>query len=323
MKSKWIIVLMVLLLPYLAVGQKPAWTKGFFYSTPYSDVKSFDAKGRTEPEALNNALAEVVRWKSGETGLRSQLTIENGVMVVSGSDNISVKAREIGRYYEKLSSNEIRAYVLVQIAKTPAVAFDNIEPTILKKIGKTTKPSSPFFEKGHNNYLAWGVLNTGYPVTLGTSFAGRHGGIVGIGYYLSLGIDIGGNSTYERYASEYQSVYKPAKESSDAEFIIPIHYAVGLKIFPYKSFFLSAGYGTLGCEKMSRFNDSAGRWGMEGWRQGKGLILTGGYDILSDLKNFAGDSGLFLSLGAGMSYDLFMEKWQPLINIKFGMAWGL
>jgi len=144
-----------------------------------------------------------------------------------------------------------------------------------------------------HNYLAWGVLNAGYPFTLGTSFAGRHGGVVGIGYYLSVGADIG----------------------YDYPDIVPVHYSIGLKFFPYKSIFLSAGYGTLGVEKMSGFNDSDGRWGTEGWRQGKGPIVMGGYDILV--------GGVFLSLGAGMSYDLFMEKWQPLINIKFGVAWGL
>ena len=172
----------------------------------------------------------------------------------------------------------------------------------------------------NDSYAAWSILNLGlYPVTVGTSLSGRYGGVFGIGYYVDIGVDLGGNPTY----NVNEPVYKPAHNNfdiGDMKYITPFHYAVGVKIFPYKRFFLSAGYGTLGCKKTSGFNDSGGHWGMEGWRQGEGLRVMGGYDVLRENLH---TRNLYPSIGFGMSYDLFMEKWQPLFNLKLGIAWKL
>jgi hypothetical protein len=181
--------------------------------------------------------------------------------------------------------------------KTPQDAEPPQQETRPEWTGKRIR-SSAFYSEKHS-YLAWGVLETGYPLMLGTNFMGRHGRNIGIGYSLSAGVDFG---------------------FADGPTYSPFHYSFGLKFFPYKDIFIMAGYGTLGCEEVSRFNDSEGRWALDGTRQKKGYSFMAGYDILGDLSD--GWSGL-CSISAGISYDTFMGKWNPLIKVKFGMAWGL
>jgi hypothetical protein len=173
-----------------------------------------------------------------------------------------------------------------------------------KSVSSTAARSSKFLDRKHNSYLAWGVLSAGYPWNFGTNFLGRHGGVVGIGYYLSVGVELGGEV-----------------ERNGTETVNPLHYSAGLKLFPYKSFFVSGSYGTLGCEKVSRFNNSDGRWGTDGIRQRKGFSLMAGYDVLS--TSGLDDGGMMLSLGAGMACDTFMREWLPVISMKWGVAFGL
>ena len=165
-----------------------------------------------------------------------------------------------------------------------------------------TQRESRFLSQGHNNYLAWGIIDAGYPWKLGTSFMSRHGNTFGMGYYLNIGVDWGGKSTYDSEKS-----------------INMFHYEIGLKCFPYKNLFVSTGYGTLGCHKMSRYNDDDGRWNTEGWRQGKGIPVLVGYDTITGDLSLR--SRAIFSFGAGLSYDTFTKKWEPAINIKIGVAW--
>jgi len=163
-----------------------------------------------------------------------------------------------------------------------------------------------------SNYIAWGVANIGHPWTIGTSIAGRHGGIIGFGWYASVGFDMGGRPTYSL-----------AQHGTDGDsFISDFHYAVGLRVFPYQGIFLSAGYGTFGMERTYRFNHANGSFGTEGWRQKRGVTLTLGHDWL-----FGNDSGtrFFLSPSAGVGYDINTQQWhwRPMLNIRIGMAWGI
>jgi len=188
---------------------------------------------------------------------------------------------------------------LQDAVKLPPPRKDPPQPKVLP--GSKTPEPDPFITRGHNNYLAWGYLSAGYPWMFGMSIVGRHGGIVGVGYYGSFGFDIGG---------------KPVRDQ-DLD-VGPLHYAVGIKFFPYKSIFVSAGYGTLGAEKMGGFNYDDGRWGTIGWRQGTGVSMMVGYDVFITESN-----GLFLSLGAGASYDFFMRDWRPAVSLKLGGWWKL
>jgi len=159
-----------------------------------------------------------------------------------------------------------------------------------------------FFMNCHESYLGWGIVGASYPLAAHASFTGRHGGLVGFGYWASAGAEFGG---------------KPA-DGSAALTTYP-HYSVGLKLFPYKSMFVAAGYGTQGAEKVSNLSTDEGRFNTEGWRQRRGVMLMGGYDILGNLNG----GGAMLSISAGVGYDTFLQTWKPLATLRFGVAWGL
>jgi hypothetical protein len=193
---------------------------------------------------------------------------------------IDVKSNKLVRSGDYYTNSRLSAVSIKQIAKELATQLDKNKKN----------------DTNHANYLACGIFNIGYPWNMGSSFIGRHGGIIGVGYYLSLGMEI-----------------------MDIE-ASPVHYSAGLKFFPYKNIFISGSYGTLGCKHVNIFNDSDGRWGTKGIRQGKGFSLMAGYDVL--IHN-VGNRGAIISCAAGMSYDTFLEEWNPVIAIKFGIEWGL
>jgi hypothetical protein len=162
-----------------------------------------------------------------------------------------------------------------------------------------------------NSYLGWSIVDGGYPLNLGTSFIGRFGGTIGIGFQFGVGLDFGGESTY----------LEDEPGSNTSTTINYLSYNAGLRLYPYKNIYLSANYGTLGSKKISTFNDSEGRFGTEGWRQGKGISVMAGYDLIPGSK--FGHSGFLLSVSAGMAYDLFLTKWSPMVNLKIGYAWSI
>ena len=157
-----------------------------------------------------------------------------------------------------------------------------------------------FRDSGRANYISLLNVQIGYPFRLValTSITGRHGGIVGVGYYAHLGM-------------QTSSLFP-----NDA--VLGMYYSVGAKFFPYKNIFLSAGFGTVGFERMETFNREDGRFGTSGWRQGTGISLMAGHNFLF------GEFNMFiLSVGAGMSYDLFTGRWKPTFNLIFGIALDL
>jgi hypothetical protein len=136
------------------------------------------------------------------------------------------------------------------------------------------------------SYVTWAMLCGGYPWNAATGLVGRHGGTLGIGYQLTLGADASSN----------------------------FYYSAGLRLYPHKGLFLSASYGIIGGENVNPFNDSEGRFGTKGTRQGKGISFTAGYDLF-DISN-APISVTGLSIDAGLAYDTFMGNWKPVINLK-------
>jgi hypothetical protein len=289
MMNKKIFLLCTVLLPFCALGQnsatreKPAWTNGFFQELPYSTIKNFEATGASETEARNAAAAQAIEWQSGATGIRATIDRNNNVTAVTGSDELTVKVRVIDEYREADKNRGYRVYLLVQTARLPHLEFDDITP-ILKKIYKKNKNAHIW--KG-NSYLFWNGYEFSYPVYMGSGVSGRFGGVIGIGFRASAGCELGGG--FETAAFGYD---------------------VGLRLYPYKNWFLSVGYGTMGLKKVSEFNESDGRWGTDGYRQGKAIKIMTGYDLHWD------DSDIFLSFNVGIGYDIFMKQWQPVIGIS-------
>lgn len=317
--------------PHLVGGTVTAIQKSMIRATlakAISDAGMFDALTRTDIDQLTKEMSfqrsgmvddderqQIGKMSGADLICLSLVTVENNDLFIE----VQLIEVESGRIFK--TANE-----LMQISSNVGLQT-GCQKLANKLLGESPtrtsaeqrlnakdyrKKNDSFFLRGHNQYIAFGILNTGYPVTMGTSLVGRYGGIMGIGVYLTIGLDFAGKSTYDPEKSSYYPV------EAHRKFIAPLHYSAGLKLFPYKNAFLSIGYGTLGCEKKKMSSGSNGHWNTTGWRQGKGLVLGGGYDILGNLNN----TGVFFSPSVGLSFDTFTDKWQPLFNVKLGIAWG-
>ncbi|GHT11263.1 hypothetical protein AGMMS4956_04000 [Bacteroidia bacterium] len=154
---------------------------------------------------------------------------------------------------------------------------------------ETQKMASDFWQYHQNNYFCLG-LGTGaiYAKGIGLSFTGRHGGLIGIGYQVSTGVGTGPNG----------AAYW--------------HYSGGVKLYPYKHFYLSANYGTVTLDELRSFNENE-RFGIEGNRIVKGFSFLPGFDYC--IKN-----NTCISIGAGISYT---EKKQVIFAWHIGIGWIL
>lgn len=166
---------------------------------------------------------------------------------------------------------------------------------------KEMMQNSSFFLNNHNSFIMCGFIGTSYPLTLSSSVIGRHGGIVGIGYYITAG----GEWSFEK--DENFSNYDLFSDNSKGGF----HYSAGIRIYPYKTFFLSVGYGTYGYKKIIDNYEAE-----DIWEQKKGIQLTTGGDILF----FENGSGFGISVEVGASNTKFGIE--PLMKIKFCFGRG-
>jgi hypothetical protein len=118
-----------------------------------------------------------------------------------------------------------------------------------------------YFSMGMGNGVTCGKL-------LGFGIAGRHGGIVGVGYEAGIG---GGlhDKTY-------------------------FHYSAGVRIYPFKALYASASYGVIGVEDVETGNTPDGRWSMAGPKKMLGVSFLAGFDI-----RFSSSA---LTLAGGISY---------------------
>jgi hypothetical protein len=137
MKHTFSILIFALLLYNAAAGhaasfsEKPDWINEPTRTLTNSVIRVFMATGATEDEASNKVAAQIIEWQSSSTGLRSQIQIKNGHIVVTSSDELTVKQRIMDTHYEIERSGQYRVYVLAQIAKNPAY--------ILERAGVTNK----------------------------------------------------------------------------------------------------------------------------------------------------------------------------------------
>lgn len=204
-------------------------------------------------------------------------------------------------------------------------------PTINKKQEKVQqrqlikKKRKKDYLNEKSDYISPLGLITGYPLKLALSFSGRHGGIIGIGYYANIGAEWGNVSVYAR-DSIYDNTYNHKGNITLTRFC----YEVGIKLFLYKNLFLSYGYGTLGYMKNSSYyydyndNDVDGGFSRatetckinrKQW-QSNGLTIAAGYDLI-----FTGDPSLFLSFNAGVAYDIKNREWvMPFLRLTLGIG---
>jgi len=130
-KLKIFALICIALLPRLTMGQctssqeKPAWVNGFFQDKNNSYIESTTATGATENEARNRAAQMVIERRSLATGQRVSVQVQNNSVIVTGVDELEVKARVLDEYRERCG-NEYRVSLLVQTAKNPTFDFERV-----------------------------------------------------------------------------------------------------------------------------------------------------------------------------------------------------
>lgn len=110
-----------------AADGRPDWTDGYFRDLDYTFIKTVHAQGHTRETARNNALQQVVADASRETGMRATVQIApSGEIYVSGTDDLTVKARAIDEWSRQLPNGDYQTYLLVQVAKNPTYPYEPV-----------------------------------------------------------------------------------------------------------------------------------------------------------------------------------------------------
>lgn len=135
---KYLLIAMIgVLFPSLTMGQYaspkecPMWVKQSFFNDqqPNSYIETVSGTGYSEEEAKNKAVRAIIERRSLATGPRVNIRIENNLIIVDGSDELTPKARIIDEYPMRVAPGEYRSYLLVQTAKNPELAFEPVTIT--------------------------------------------------------------------------------------------------------------------------------------------------------------------------------------------------
>lgn len=110
-------------------SEMPTWANGFFKEAGNSYIEVVSAEGYSIEEARNKAAQNVVVRRSYATGIQSSVKIENGTIIVTGSDNLTVKSRVIDECVEKLPMGMYRVKLLTQTAKNPMYKLESVSFT--------------------------------------------------------------------------------------------------------------------------------------------------------------------------------------------------
>lgn len=120
------------LTPLLAMGQlhgqftsKPFWVDGIFSDLDNSYIEVVSASAYNYDDARKSALNEIMKRRSLASGSQVNVTIQGNDVNVSSGHEVIVKARVIDEYMASNPSG-YTVYMLVQTAKNPTYAFENV-----------------------------------------------------------------------------------------------------------------------------------------------------------------------------------------------------
>lgn len=114
---------------YRTYSPRPVWLEESFKDGQYSYVEVVAGVGYDEGSAREKALQMIAVRRNLSTGARAQVRLDGDKVVVSGADEITVKARVLDEYTEHLSPGQWRVSLLVQTAKHPEYPFENVSVT--------------------------------------------------------------------------------------------------------------------------------------------------------------------------------------------------
>ena len=197
----------------------------------------------------------------------------------------------------------------------------NSSTTLMKEKGKSSHKSLKSFlfdneycKNKQNKYIAWSCVGAGYPMNLVSGIEFRGGGIIGLGLYSDFGADFTRITVNEYHMS------------NDVEHCLKttFHYDIGLKLFPYKGFFLDFGYGSVAptsaeVDYEGYYNDNDASKIRKMVSTGHGFLFHIGYNYVG--KYNEGLARFFFGFNTGFAHDSVNEKKYPSVNLKIGCAW--
>ncbi len=187
------------------------------------------------------------------------------------------------------------------------------------------------------SYVAWTIASGGFPWNATSGISSRFGGVVGIGFYGDVGVDltritVEKTSTTTKYDYNLDR-YVTAGEKTGYWYVTrtTFHYAGGIKFFPYNGLYLACGYGSIvkpfanvKYDKYGGNNDKDGKVAVRKMIPAPthGLLLHIGYDVVPTYSYEEYDCAFFLSISGGVSYDMITKEYMPFANLKIGVAWS-
>lgn len=299
------------------------------------------AVGTTELEARNQAIGRVFQTMALRLGMPIDSralndAVQRGDVLDFIPTTYNLPINKVCEYTERITNGIFRSYVLCQVARAGNIAprWEVFTDCLAEQFIQRQQRKRKANRIGHlfnddDCYIAWGIISTGYPWRFGTTFNGRYGGILGIGCYFNLGIDIMAPSILKpSQPPTLDETWYPI-DKFDYERSVhytPFHYAVGVKLFPYKRLYLSCGYGTIGginqyYDKVHRYSYDYSTYEQHFYYkrqiQNTGLILNVGYDLLT---SWVDNAAFFMSFNAGASYDIANKTWYPSIGVQLGVG---
>lgn len=184
--------------------------------------------------------------------------------------------------------------------------------------------NNPYCKAKRNRYVAWTIAGAGYPwnVTMGAELRG--GGILGIGGYADIGIDIMSVPCIVNYQWVTTSEDNAGSINySSYEILVrkvSFRYIGGVRLY-YKGLFLSVGYGTI-AKVISKSNSVSLEFEKHPnndeiqklFRNGHGLHFNVGYNLCTS------EWGFFLGVSGGFAYDFINKVAVPSFTLKLGMT---
>lgn len=103
----------------------PTWTDGYYRELPNSYVEVVSASASDRMAAREKALRMVVERRNMAAGGRFEVRVMDGDVIVSGNENLTVKARVVDEY-ARLESGEWLVSLLVQTCKNPMYTYETV-----------------------------------------------------------------------------------------------------------------------------------------------------------------------------------------------------
>lgn len=109
--------------------KRPEWTNEGIKDARNSYIECVTAEGFEPADARKRAMQLIVERRSLASGADVSVLFQGNDVKVEGSHDLIAKARVIDEYVEQIEPGRYRVYLLVQTAKNPTLAYENVKVT--------------------------------------------------------------------------------------------------------------------------------------------------------------------------------------------------